>query len=76
MPLGLAHDINNGPLFETPTLARIGAKSTMEVSYQMFAAAMPDRWRGVGDVQVTKSGIEVIGLGGRESLRLGAPGQK
>ena len=71
MPLGLAYDVNNGPLFETPTLARIGAKSTMEVSYQMFAAAMPERWRGVANVEFTKAGIEVIGLGGRESLRLG-----
>jgi hypothetical protein len=71
MPLGLAHDVSSGPLLETPTLARIGAKSNMDVRYQLFATAMPERWRGVADVQMTKWGLEVIGLGGRESLRLG-----
>ena len=76
MPLGLAHDVNSGPLFETPKLARVGAKSTLDVTYQLFAASMPERWRGVADVQFTKSGIEVMGLGGRESVRLGGVPQK
>jgi hypothetical protein len=76
MPLGLAHDINSGPLFETPTLARIGAKSSIEVDYKMFAAVMPERWRGVADVRYSKTGLEVIGIGGGESLRLGGVPQE
>lgn len=71
LPLGLVHDVSSGQLFETPTLARVGAKSALDVTYQLFAASMPERWRGVADVQLTTSGIEVIGLGGRESVRLG-----
>ncbi len=71
-PLGLADAVHHGPMFDTPTVAHIGARQTVEVEYKMFAAEMPERWRAVSDVRLVNESLEVVGAGGRETLRLGA----
>lgn len=70
-PLGLAQAINSGPMFDTPTVARIGAKQSVSVKYQLFATAIPPEWRSVSDVRITAAGLEMLGSGGREPLLLG-----
>jgi len=71
-PLGLADAVSHGPMFDTPTVARVGAKQTISVNYEVFAAAMPEGWRAVSDVRLSDAGLELIGAGGREAVRLGA----
>lgn len=70
LPLGLAEAVHRGPLFDSPTVAHIGAKQTVAVDYRVFAAAMPEDWRAVSDVRLTDAGLELIGGDSREKLNL------
>lgn len=70
-PLGLADAGQHGPMFDTPTVACIGAKQTKSVEYQLFAAALPERWHTVSDVRLAGTRLELIGSGSREALHMG-----
>ena len=61
LPVGTAETIKNGPLFDTPTLARVGAKSKISTSYAMFVTPVPRDWRAVRDVQLANGKIILAG---------------
>jgi hypothetical protein len=71
LPLGLAEAVHHGPMFDSPTVAHIGAKQTVAVDYCVFATAMPENWRSINDVVLTDAGLEVTGGESREKLNLG-----
>jgi hypothetical protein len=71
LPLGLADAVENGNLFDTPTVGCIGAQAAMTLDYQIFAVATPPSWRAVADVRETENGLELVGAGGSERIRLG-----
>ena len=51
--------IENGPLFETPTVRWIGGRQRVTVRYAAFVTAIPRGFGGVTDVQVTAQRIAV-----------------
>lgn len=69
-PLGLAEAVRHGPLFDTPTVAAIGANQTMVVEYALFAAATPERWH-VDDIRLSGKILELIGPEPRQKFALG-----
>ncbi len=71
-PIGTAEIIKQGWLFDTPTLARIGAKSRLSTAYAMFVTPVPRDWREIRDISIGAGKIIVRGAGKNQKLAVTA----
>ena len=63
-----------GPLFNTPTLAHIPARSRMTVQYVAFLTRLPPGFGNLHEIQLSKEEILIQGTDRKEVLRVPASG--
>ncbi|HWR15714.1 MAG TPA: hypothetical protein VN577_12875 [Terriglobales bacterium] len=73
-PVGHQQTISDGPLFQTPTLTRVPAKSALSTVYAMFLTPVSREWRKISDIQVKRN--EIVIRGGSRNQRLAVVGSK
>ena len=67
-----AEVLRHGPLFDSPVLRILPAKSTLTSSFLMFYAAVPDGFQKVDDVQLTGGKLIIEDRANRRTLTLAA----
>ncbi len=71
-PVGMRDIIRNGPLFDTPTLAVVGARAEKSTGYALFLTPVPRTWRTISDVAVKRNQIVLSGSRNDDRLILRA----
>lgn len=69
-PLGLAKAVQDGPMFNTPTLLTLGPYETKSLDYAVFACELPGRC-SVEDIRLRHSSLELISSEPQQRLVLG-----
>jgi hypothetical protein len=69
LPLGLQQAIESGPLFGTPVVTHVPAKSRISTTYHVFVAKVAAGWDYLKDVQSSAESIVLHGPGD-DTLRL------
>jgi hypothetical protein len=64
--------LKNGPLFDSPVLRILPAKSTITSSFLMFYTAVPDGFRKVDDVQLTGGKLIIEDRANKRTVTLAA----
>ena len=67
--------LKNGPLFDSPVLRILPAKSTITSSFLMFYTAVPDGFRKVDDVQLTGGKLIIEDRANKRTVTLAASRQ-
>ena len=67
-----AEVLKNGPLFDSPVLRILPAKSTIASSFLMFYTAVPDGFSKVDDVQLTGGKLVIEDRANRKTITLAA----
>ncbi len=75
-PIGMREIIQQGPLFETPTLSVVGAKCSKLTSYAMFLTPVTRDWREIRSVSVEKNRIVLHSEQSRQKISILASGIK
>ena len=72
--LGLKGSAARGEIFNTPTVARIGAHETLRQSYLIFLAEIESEFQGVEDLKVTNDTITVVERGTGKRIKVDGGG--
>jgi hypothetical protein len=64
--------LKNGPLFDSPTLRILPAKSTLTSSFLMFYTPVPDGFLKVDDVQLSEGKLVIEDRANKETIALAA----
>ena len=67
-----AEVLKNGPLFDSPVLRILPAKSTLTSSFLMFYTSVPDGFRKVDDVQLAGGKLVIEDRANRKTVTLAA----
>ena len=71
-PIGTTETILSGPLFNTPTLARVGARSALSTAYAMFVTPVPLDWREISKIEASDDTIILRGKNKNQKLKVSA----
>lgn len=74
MPLGRDAIRAMGPLFDTPVARVLPAGGRYSAKYVICATRIPKEWRSIDAVRVTEEGVELVGAGQLECIRVSASG--
>ena len=64
--------LKNGPLFDSPVLRILPAKSTIVSSFLMFFTAVPEGFLKVDDVELTGGKLVIVDRGNKKTVALAA----
>ena len=64
--------LKNGPLFDSPVLRILPAKSTISSSFLMFFTSVPDGFLKVDDVQLAGGKLTIDDRANRKTITLAA----
>lgn len=70
MPLGKDAIREMGPLFDTPVARVLVAGGRQSARYVVCAMRVPKEWRAIEAIRVTEEGVEVVGAGQAEGIRV------